>query len=98
MTKPRLTYVDKSQPPGAVPAKAPKYGGRTIAPPTDNSPAVEPPAKLAHSVLNLRLTQEQELGLKTIRDRTGLTLQAQVRRAVTDYINLVRSKRPDLFQ
>ena len=71
----------------------------TIAPPTRRSPRNEGHhGRVAYSVFNLRLTERQFETLKSLRDRTGITIQAHIRRAILDYLHQLGQEQPDLFR
>jgi len=76
------------------PAEAP-----VIAPKTSLSSATEGHhGRIAFNVFNLRLTQKQFDDLKRLRDRTAITMQAHIRRAVMDYLHQLRTEQPELFR
>lgn len=80
-------------------APPPREGGATIAPPTTHSNAAEGHhGRIAYNVFNMRLTDGQFSALKRLRDRTGITMQAHIRRAIMDYLHHLKSEHPDLFQ
>lgn len=85
--------------PGVVPAPDPKKGGPTMAPAIRKSPVGDdgPYGRVAYGVLNMRLTEDQFADLRVLRDRTGITIQAHIRRAVLDYIHAVRKEQPELL-
>ena len=45
----------------------------------------------------MRLTETQFDKLKKLRDRTGITIQAHIRRAILDYFHNMQHDHPDLF-
>jgi hypothetical protein len=84
--------------PKALNAPIPRDGGPTIAPKTRRSRADEGHhGRVAYNVLNMRLTEAQVKELGQLRDVTGITVQAHIRRAVLDYLYHLRLDRPDLF-
>jgi hypothetical protein len=81
-----------------IPAPIPRDGGLTIAPKTDRSNPADPHhGKLAYNIFNMRLTEHQVAELKSLRDATGITVQAHIRRAVMDYLFQLKRERPELF-
>lgn len=71
----------------------------TIAPVTRRSPNNEGHhGRVAYSVFNLRLTERQFAELKHLRDRTGITIQAHIRRAILDYTHQLQLEQPHLFR
>jgi len=80
-------------------APNPREGGPTIAPRTERSNSSEGHhGKLAYNIFNMRLTNAQVKELQALRDNTGITVQAHIRRAVLDYLFQLRKERPELFQ
>jgi hypothetical protein len=77
----------------------PRDGGVTIAPPTRKSDRKEGHhGRVAYNIFNLRLTETQFDALRDLRDRTGITIQAHIRRAVLDYLHQLRIENPLLFR
>lgn len=91
--------MPRALPKPPLPALNPREGGPTIAPPTRLSPADEGHhGRVAYNVFNLRLTERQFAELKALRDRTGITIQAHIRRAIFDYVHQLRQEQPNLFE
>lgn len=83
---------------GAKPLN-PSEGGLTIAPPTRRSNKREGHhGRVAYNVFNMRLTEHQVVELKMLRDKTGITVQAHIRRAILDYIHQLKVENPHLFE
>lgn len=71
----------------------------TIAPKTALSNEAEGHhGRIAFNVFNLRLTQKQFDDLKRLRDKTAITMQAHIRRALMDYLHQLRREQPELFE
>lgn len=82
----------------ALAAPIPRDGGPTIAPPTRRSPRREGHhGRVAYNVFNMRLTERQVDELKVLRDKTGITVQAHIRRAIIDYLHQLKREQPQLF-
>lgn len=79
-------------------APIPREGGPTIAPATKRSPKREGHhGRVAYNVFNMRLTERQVVDLKRLRDKTGITVQAHIRRAIIDYLHQLQREQPGLF-
>lgn len=82
-----------------LPVLDPAHGGAVIAPPTRvTDPAEGHHGRVAYNVFNMRLTERMFIELKQLRDRTGITVQAHIRRAILDYLHQLRREQPELFE
>lgn len=81
-------------------------GGEFFAPPTSRSNPAEKPRprpkdhpldRISSSIYNMRLTDGMHAELRTLKARTGITVQAHVRRAILDYLHEMRTKHPEYF-
>ena len=69
-----------------------------VAPPTlASAPGEGHYGRVSLSVFNLRLTEKQFAELRFLRDQTGITIQAHIRRAILDYLHQLKLERPELW-
>lgn len=95
------------RPKGAPTALITQAGGEFFAPKTARSDPKEKPRprpkdhpvdKIDSSIYNMRLTIGMHDDLRRLKNATGITVQAHVRRAILDYVHEMRTKHPEYWR